>query len=145
MSSRRKFTVSVLALMRVMVACIAAITPMLAQGVTYRCDVAAVTNPKPDGKVDLLDPDVLQRRQQHAIIEDETEPSVQRCSFTPSVGRVTCDRYEVDRVEIDRNVSLKKFYLFRAQFDIQLFSDLSFIENNGRGGLAYGKCKVTRP
>jgi hypothetical protein len=76
----------------------------------------------------------LRKRQQHVIVEDERTPAVQRCGFTPSVGRVTCDRYEVDRVEVDGNVDIKKFYLFRAQFDVQLFSNLSFVENNGRGG-----------
>jgi hypothetical protein len=87
----------------------------------------------------------LRKRQQHVIVEDERTPAVQRCGFTPSAGRVTCDRYEVDRVEVDRNVNIKKFYLFRAQFDVQLFSNLSFVENNGRGGLAYGACKLISP
>jgi hypothetical protein len=26
-----------------------------------------------------------------------------------------------------------------------MFSDLSFVENNGRGGVSYGKCALTSP
>ena len=70
---------------------------------------------------------------------------VARCSFSPSASKVTCDRYQVDKVLFDENVKIKKYYVFRSQFDVQLFSDLSFIENNGRGGIAYGKCRVVAP
>lgn len=65
-----------------------------------------------------------------------------RCSFTPSEGKVTCDKYEVDKLVYDENVKIKKFYVFKSQFDVQIFSDLNFIENNGRGGIAFGKCTL---
>lgn len=68
-----------------------------------------------------------------------------RCSFVQSESKVTCDRYEVDKVVVDNNVKIKKYYVFDSHFDVQLFSDLTFIENNGRGGLAFGSCKVTAP
>lgn len=70
---------------------------------------------------------------------------VSRCSFSPSANKVTCDRYQVDKVVFDENVKIKKYYVFQSQFDVQLFSNLSFIENNGRGGIAYGKCRVVAP
>lgn len=70
---------------------------------------------------------------------------VSRCSFSPSANKVTCDRYQVDKVVFDENAKIKKYYVFRSQFDVQLFSDLSFIENNGRGDIAYGKCRVVAP
>lgn len=89
--------------------------------------------------------DVLKKNQAHLIVEDEKEAFVERCSFVASANRVTCDRYKVDPVVADKNVDFKKFYLFRSQFDVQIFRDLSFIENNGRGGLAYGVCKLIRP
>ncbi|WP_281970147.1 MULTISPECIES: hypothetical protein [unclassified Polynucleobacter] len=55
--------------------------------------------------------------------------------------KVTCDRYSVDRVEVDKFVGIKKFYFFKGQFDVQLFPDMNFVENNGRGGVSYGKCE----
>ena len=74
-------------------------------------------------------------------IKDEKNPEVDRCSFTPSEKKVTCDKYSVDRVEVDRNVGIKKFYYFKGQFDVQLYPDMRFVENNGRGGISYGKCE----
>ena len=58
---------------------------------------------------------------------------------------MTCDRYPMDKVVLDENVKIKKYYLFRSQFDVQLFADLLFIENNGRGGIAFGRCRVVAP
>ena len=74
-------------------------------------------------------------------IKDTSKPELERCSFTPSEKRVTCDRYSVDRVEVDKNVGIKKFYYFSGQFDVQLYPDMRFVENNGRGGISYGKCE----
>ena len=74
-------------------------------------------------------------------IKDEKNPELERCSFTPSEKKITCDRYVVDRVEVDKNVGIKKFYYFTGQFDVQLYPDMRFIENNGRGGISYGKCE----
>lgn len=79
------------------------------------------------------------------VEESGGDAFVSRCSFSPSADKVTCDRYQVDKVVFDENVKIKKYYLFRSQFDLQLFSNLSFIENNGRGGIAYGKCRVVAP
>ena len=74
-------------------------------------------------------------------IKDEKNPELERCSFTPSEKKVTCDRYPVDRVEVDKFNGMKKFYYFTGQFDVQLFTDMRFVENNGRGGISYGKCE----
>jgi hypothetical protein len=65
-----------------------------------------------------------------------------RCSFVPSVGKVTCDRYPVDHIAHDTFIGAKKFYVFRSQFDLQIFSSLRFVENNGRGGIATGTCTI---
>ena len=51
------------------------------------------------------------------------EAYVSRCSLSVSKGKVTCDRYRVDRVEIDRFIGARKFNLFSAQFDFQLFKN----------------------
>ncbi len=74
-------------------------------------------------------------------IKDEKNPEIERCSFTPSEKKVTCDRYSVNRVEVDKYVGIKKFYYFTGQFDVQLYPDMRFVENNGRGGISYGKCE----
>lgn len=74
------------------------------------------------------------------IEETRTGAYLSRCSYALSVARVTCDRYEVDKVVLDDVAQIKKYYVFRSQFDVQLFANQSFIENNGRGGIAYGTC-----
>jgi hypothetical protein len=74
-------------------------------------------------------------------IYDTTKPELERCSYSTGVNNVTCDKHLVDKVETDNYVNIKKFYNFRSQFDVQLFSDMSFIENNGRGSVSYGKCE----
>ena len=61
-----------------------------------------------------------------------------RCDFESSANAVTCDEYKVDKIERDGGIS--KYYYFRGQFDVQLFSNLTFVENNGRGSIAFGKC-----
>lgn len=68
-----------------------------------------------------------------------------RCSFSTFANESTCDRYEVDRIEFDKNPGIKKYYVFASHFDVQLFSDLTMLENNGRGTLATGICQVTSP
>lgn len=70
---------------------------------------------------------------------------ISRCSFVQIAAKVMCDRYEVDKVEFDQTARIKKFYVFSGQFDFQLFHNLLFVENNGRGTIAYGKCEMVFP
>lgn len=74
------------------------------------------------------------------VIEGPTT-IIQRCSFSPTAGRVTCDSYTVDRIETDAFVGVRKFYYFRGQYDVQIFLDGTFVENNGRGSIAFGRCE----
>ena len=74
-------------------------------------------------------------------IKDEQKPELERCSYSSGQNKVTCDKYSVDKVEVDKFVGIKKFYFFKGQFDVQLFPDMNFVENNGRGGISYGKCE----
>lgn len=60
-------------------------------------------------------------------------------------NEITCDRYPVDRVDIDPHVKIKKMYVFRSQFNVQIFPDLSFIEDMGRGIISFGTCELTAP
>lgn len=65
-----------------------------------------------------------------------------RCSFSPLEKRITCDRYLVDKIEKDFDANIMKFYVFRSQFNFQLFPDLTSLEDNGRGDISYQKCEI---
>ena len=80
------------------------------------------------------------------LIEESSEGSfVSRCSRVSSAAEVTCDRFKIDQVVYDKYPKIKKYYHFLSQFDIQLFPDLSFVENNGRGFIYHGKCVLLFP
>jgi len=104
---------------------------------TYDCKVS-----KKLGENNIVSQDALLKWQFSVKIHDLPKPEVERCSFETTKNQVTCDRYTVDRVSFDQNINAKKFYHFSSQFDVQLFRDLSFVENNGRGGISFGKCEV---
>ena len=113
----------------------------LAQAVEYNCKVE-----KKFSSEHTYSLSELGKAQSSLKILDRGESAVLlRCSFAPSANKVTCDRYIVDKVIFDENVKIKKYYVFRSHFDVQVFSNLSFVENNGRGGIAFGKCVVTAP
>jgi|SRR6476469_4649550 len=115
--------------------------PGFAAAVEYDCNVAK----KVDSEASYT-AQQLEKGKFSVKIEEAGEATfVSRCSFTPSSSKVTCDRYQVEKVVFDENVKIKKYYVFRSQCDVQLFPDLSFLENNGRGGIAYGKCRVVAP
>ena len=71
----------------------------------------------------------IQHRDDSAIIS--------RCG-----GNSACDDYAADFIEYTKNVGIIKYYYFSGQFDIQVFSDLTFIENNGRGDISFGQCRM---
>ena len=81
---------------------------------------------------------------QSRIKEDGKKTTYSRCSVATGKG-LTCDDYAVDKIEKDSNVGHKKYYYFRGQADLQIFQDLSAVENNGRGQVSYQKCKVVSP
>ncbi|MFY0570608.1 hypothetical protein ACN28E_43210 [Archangium lansingense] len=107
----------------------------------YRCTVER----KVAFEQEVTTADLKKFKFSNLVEETEEGTFVSRCSFAPSEGRVTCDRYKVDRVEIDPNVKIKKLYLFRSQFNLQLFPNLNFIEDNGRGSISFGQCQITAP
>jgi len=113
----------------------------LAQAVEYNCKVGKKFSAEHTYSVPELE-----KGQFSVKIVDEGESAIlSRCSVTLSANKVTCDRYIVDKIIFDENVKIKKYYVFRSHFDVQVFSNLSFVENNGRGGIAFGKCVVTAP
>ncbi len=122
-----------------------ALAVLHAEAATFRCDMNVQAYLTAAGAMQVIPIEQMRRQQASVVIEDEKAPFVERCSFAPSANKVTCDRYPIDRIEVDGNVNIKKFYLFRSQFDVQLFSDLTVVENNGRGGVAFGTCKMVKP
>ena len=116
-------------------------TPWSSQPVQFRCD--ATQKIDPDG---LWDAERLRQGQWHIMLDDFGEgASISRCSFAPSQGRITCDEYVVDRIEVDPNIGAKKYYVFASQYDLQVFAGLTFVENNGRESVMFGQCRVTAP
>lgn len=79
------------------------------------------------------------------VEETKTQTFVSRCSYASTEGKVTCDRYLVDKVEVDVAQGIKKLYVFRSQYNLQIFSGLTFVEDNGRGTISYGKCRMVVP
>ena len=48
-------------------------------------------------------------------------------------SKVTCDRYQVDRIEYEQTVKIKKYCHFSSQFNFQILADLSSLEDNFLG------------
>ena len=69
---------------------------------------------------------------------------VSRCSYETIANKITCNKHKMDKAVIDNFTSYIKLYHFSSQFDVQLFTDKSFVENNGRTSVSYGTCKVTK-
>jgi hypothetical protein len=103
---------------------------------SYVCKVTRKVGPE-----NTVSDGELKKWQFSVKIHDNSKPELERCSFAPSQNKVTCDKYTVDRVEVDKFIGVKKFYYFRGQFDVQLYQDMAFVESNGRGGISFGKCK----
>ena len=104
--------------------------------ITYDCKVTRKIGPE-----NIVSESELKKWKFSIKIHDIPKPELERCSFDTSKNRVTCDKYTVDRVETDKFVGIKKFYYFTGQFDVQLYPDMRFVENNGRGGISYGICE----
>lgn len=115
--------------------------PAFAGGVEYDC----LVKKKLDSERTYNQEYITQYKFSVKVEENNSGTFISRCSFSIIESKATCDRYEVDKVAFDENVKIKKYYVFRSQFDVQLFPDLSFLENNGRAGIAFGKCKVVIP
>lgn len=109
--------------------------------VEFRCD--ATTKFDFEGQWDSAR---LSSGQWHVLVEDlGTKAWISRCSYAPSKRRVTCDRYSVDQIESDPFIKAKKYYVFNSQYDLQIFEDMKFVENNGRSAVTYGTCQTTAP
>ena len=128
-------------MLRASIIIFASLVPALAAAAEYDCTVEK----KFDSENSYTQEHINKSQFSVKVEENSGGSFLSRCSFSTSANKVTCDRYKVDKVVFDENVKLKKYYVFRSQFDVQLFSNLSFVENNGRGGIAYGTCRVVAP
>lgn len=76
------------------------------------------------------------------IIQLPSAVILQRCSWSSAHERITCDSYEAERVEVAPGSGIMKFYSFAHQFDVQVWPTGEFVENNGRGSIAFGTCEL---
>ena len=115
--------------------------PSLSDAVEYYCNVEL----KRDYDHVYSQTDLKKSKWGVKILDSGDNAKISRCSFSSSADAVTCDDYMADYIHSDPYTGIKKYYYFRGHFDVQLFTDLSFLENNGRGSIGRGKCIVTRP
>jgi hypothetical protein len=113
-------------------------TPSIAQTAEFKCTVNKKLNSNHEYTTDEI------KKWQFSVLINDTgnEALASRCDFSPSAKKVTCDKYKADKIVFDENLEIKKYYFFNSQFDVQIFSNLDFIENNGRGDIAFGKCEI---
>ena len=125
--------------------CLAAVIASFLGGESLATEYECLVSRKIDSE-HIYKKELIDKYRYSVKVEDSGKSSfLSRCSVPPSAGKVTCDRYSVDKIVFDANAKIKKFYAFNSQFDVQIFSSLVFVENNGRGGIAFGKCRVVSP
>jgi hypothetical protein len=104
----------------------------------YQCPVSE----KYDASGNIYTQDMMKKYKYSVNVIDTGDSAIlQRCSFSSSAGGVTCDSYVTDYVHRDPNIDSVKYYYFAGSFDIQIIAGSLFIENNGRGGIAFGNCE----
>lgn len=132
----------------------AVLVPVVAAAVEYDCKVERKVDTERVYSAEQLRTGRFSVR----VVEDGSTATIARCSASPSTGALTCDSYDVDNIVadetqtvdargaiLDDKVKIKKYYRFVGQLDVQIFPNLTFVENNGRGGIAFGKCRVVSP
>ena len=111
-----------------------------AQAATWECRVTAVWSP-----LLLPEADYLARTQPTLRLEEPDDAQagavVTRCARDPARQAVRCTRVEIDWVAVDAATAARKYYNFAEHYDLQLFFDRSFVENDGRGGVVHGRCR----
>lgn len=118
---------------------------MTAQAAIYECNVT-----KKFDTENIYSKEAIERGKFSVVVKDTASPTISRCSFTPSKAAITCDEYPVDKIAQAQKVGIKKYYYFEGQLDVQLYppvgkGEMTFVENNGRGGIAFGTCKTVKP
>ena len=123
--------------MRTLLLIIITVAPLSSHSAILKC----VVDKKFSAMSDFVYSAKKLKEQKPSVLIDTDRNIVSRCSFIERLGKVTCDDYEADYVSVARGfVDIKKYYYFNGQFDVQIFDGNRFIENNGRGYIASGKC-----
>ena len=127
--------------LKVMLVCLLVFKSPLVFAVEYDCKVSKKVNRETNYTAEHI------KKWKFSLKLEETTNGAfwSRCSHSQIHGKITCDREAIDLIKVDSNVGIKKFYHFYSQGNVQLYSDLSFLEDNGRGTISYGKCKVSKP
>ncbi len=111
------------------------------QAAEYFCPVTA----KWDGAKEYDAKQMSKYQYSVRILDEKDNAALWRCSYSSIENSNTCDEYAVDHLAIDPSTGIRKYYYFRGHFDVQLFPSGYFIENNGRGSIASGMCKIIEP
>lgn len=104
---------------------------------TYTCNVF-----KKIGFENLYSKEELDKFSPFTQIEitDGNIAYISRCIYFNK--KLQCKKMLVDKIVRDDNINLMKFYVFKPQYNFQLFHNLSALEDNGRGDISYEKCAI---
>lgn len=99
---------------------------------------------KVDNERNYSEEDIARFKPSVRLTKVDNRYLVERCSFSPSQNRENCDPYQIDFVQSQEDPPMSKYYYYRGMFDLQVFGNGFFVENNGRGTISYGTCKIHR-
>ena len=110
-----------------------------AQATTYECRVTAVWSP-----LTIPERSYLARTRPSLRLHDSDDGTdVLRCTRDPARKKRTCRTIPIDWMAEDPAHGSRKFYQFATHYDLQLFADRTFVENDGNGVILHGKCRIT--
>ena len=119
---------------------------LLFVGNSYAVSYDCPASQKIDNENGFFPKDKLDKYQFSVRVHEEGgKATLERCSFSTLDQKVTCDSYKVDKIVRSLNGEIKKYYVLQSHFDVQIFSDLKFVENNGRMTISFGKCHIVAP
>lgn len=109
------------------------LTPQVSYAAYTECKVTKKVHP-----TGVYTQEYINRVKPSVILsKSETKTIFARCDLDG------CDTYTVDMIKMSGFFNpAKKYYHFKSHFDVQIFQDMTFIENNGRGSISFGKCEM---
>lgn len=109
----------------------------------YKCDLAKTIHVKHNTATKDL------KRNMYSLFILETDnPKVKnqytlyKCFYKKPTNKKRCEDIPISKVSLLDGSQIKKYYNLDMQYDLQVFKDLSFIENNGKGVISVGMCKI---
>jgi len=111
---------------------------LAARAAEYDCRVTDVWSPLVVPEVEYLE------RVQPTLHLSDTDAGVfvTRCARDPARKETHCERIQIDWVTRDDARATRKFYRIDRQYDLQLFFDRTFVENDGNGTVYHGRCNA---